>query len=189
MLQVSRNTVNNIVLKAKLLGLNRQSDPGTLETISGELEQQSARGGKKPKTARDKLISHHEQIKEWLNAPYMTIRQIKRLLSEKPFYLEIGESSLHRYIKGELSDQKKSTMVLPTIPGEHAQVDFGFVGLLKDPCTGNMKRAYAFVMTLSHSRYRFVYFVFKQKSSTWVDCHRQAMESFSHLKCLVYGDS
>ena len=45
-------------------------------------------------------------------------------------------------------------------PGEEAQVDFGFAGLLRDPATGQLRRAWAFVMSLAWSRHQYVEFVF-----------------------------
>ena len=61
-------------------------------------------------------------------------------------------------------------------PGEEAQVDFGFAGLLRDPETGELRRAWAFVMTLAWSRHQYVEFVFDQKLATWLLCHRHAFE-------------
>ncbi len=57
-------------------------------------------------------------------------------------------------------------------PGEEAQVDFGYVGYLLDPVTGERRKAWAFVMTLSWSRHMYVEFVFDQKVETWLRLHR-----------------
>lgn len=61
-------------------------------------------------------------------------------------------------------------------PGEEVQVDFGYAGLLIDPATGELRRAWAFVMTLSWSRHQYVEFVFDQKLPTWLLLHRHAFE-------------
>jgi len=45
-------------------------------------------------------------------------------------------------------------------PGEEAQVDFGYAGLLRDPASDSLRKAWAFVMTRSFSRHRYVEFVF-----------------------------
>ena len=63
-------------------------------------------------------------------------------------------------------------------PGEEAQVDFGYAGKLVDPATGQLRRAWAFVMTLAWSRHQYVEFVFDQKIATWLLCHRHALEYF-----------
>jgi transposase len=63
-------------------------------------------------------------------------------------------------------------------PGEEAQVDFGFAGRMIDPATGELRRAWAFVMTLSWSRHQYVEFVFDQKVETWLRLHRNALNFF-----------
>lgn len=62
-------------------------------------------------------------------------------------------------------------------PGEEAEVDFGYVGKLRDG-SGKLRKAWAFVMVLSWSRYAYVEFVFDQKVETWLSCHRHALEFF-----------
>lgn len=62
-------------------------------------------------------------------------------------------------------------------PGEEGEVDFGYVGMLKDS-EGNLRKAWAFVMVLGWSRYAYVEFVFNQKVETWLRCHRNALEFF-----------
>lgn len=62
-------------------------------------------------------------------------------------------------------------------PGEEAQLDFGYVGQMKDE-HGVLRKAWAFVMVLSWSRYAYVEFVFDQKVATWLRCHRNAFDFF-----------
>jgi transposase len=62
-------------------------------------------------------------------------------------------------------------------PGEEAEIDFGYVGMLKDS-EGNLRKTWAFVMVLGWSRYAYVEFVFDQKVETWLRCHRNALEFF-----------
>jgi len=63
-------------------------------------------------------------------------------------------------------------------PGEEAQVDFGYAGQLLDPASETLRKAWAFVMTLSFSRHSYVEFVFDQEVDTWLRCHRHAFEWF-----------
>ena len=63
-------------------------------------------------------------------------------------------------------------------PGQQAQVDFGYAGRMLDPATGKPRKSWAFVMTLSFSRYQYVEFVFGQTVATWLLCHRHAFEFF-----------
>ena len=67
-----------------------------------------------------------------------------------------------------------ATVRVETKPGEEAQVDFGYAGRLADPATGELRRAWAFVMTLSWSRHQYTEFAFDQKVETWLRLHRNA---------------
>jgi transposase len=74
-------------------------------------------------------------------------------------------------------------------PGEEAQVDFGYAGRLCDPQTGKLRRAWAFVMTLSWSRHQYVEFVFDQKVETWLLLHRHALEFFGAVPQRIVLDN
>jgi transposase len=74
-------------------------------------------------------------------------------------------------------------------PGEEAQVDFGYAGVLRDPHSGQLRRSWAFVMTLSWSRHQYVEFVFDQQVETWLLCHRHAFEYFGGVPQRVVIDN
>lgn len=65
-----------------------------------------------------------------------------------------------------------------TAPGEEAQVDFGYAGRMLDPQTGQLRKAWAFVMVLGFSRHQYVEFVWDQTVATWLLLHRHAFEFF-----------
>ncbi len=73
-------------------------------------------------------------------------------------------------------------------PGAEAQVDFGYAGLIFDPATQTLRRAWAFVMTLSWSRHQYVEFVFDQSVLTWLELHRHAFEFFGGVPRKVVLD-
>jgi hypothetical protein len=70
------------------------------------------------------------------------------------------------------------TVRVETPPGEEAQVDFGYAGRMVDPETGELRKTWVFVMTLSWSRHQYVEFVFDQKVETWLRLHRNAFAFF-----------
>jgi transposase len=72
----------------------------------------------------------------------------------------------------------KATVRVERQPGEEAQVDFGYAGLLIDETTGELRKAWYFVMTLAFSRHMFVEFVFEQSLANWILLHRHAFEFF-----------
>jgi len=76
-----------------------------------------------------------------------------------------------------------------TAPGQQAQVDFGFVGRLVDPETGKRRKAWVFVMILSHSRAMYARIVFDQSLETWLDLHRRAFVFFGGIPHVVVPDN
>jgi hypothetical protein len=91
-----------------------------------------------------------------------------------------------RRIKGQLP---QATVRVERAPGEEAQVDFGYAGMMIDPETGQLRRAWAFVMVLSWSRHQYVEFVFDQTVETWLRCHRNAFNFFEGVPERVVIDN
>ena len=85
-------------------------------------------------------------------------------------------ASVHRFVSALEPHPPDVTIRIERQPGEEAQVDFGYAGLMLDPRTGKLRRAWAFVLTLSYSRHQYVEFVFDQKVETWLLLHRRAFE-------------
>jgi len=128
--------------------------------------------------ALEKVKPYDEKIKAWLEEANMTIQQVYRLLCEQPGF-DVSYSSVYRYVRSRIEPRTPTpTVRLHTEPGQQAQVDFGYVGLMTDPETGKLRKAWAFVMILSYSRHRFVRFVFRQDSRSWIDCHLRAFDFF-----------
>lgn len=184
-LGMSVNTVRRLVRDAENLGLVPGTDYETMEAVAVALLEQYK---KAPCTSRiqTQINQHHEQIVEWLTIPNMTVPQMLRLFSEVG--IDIKETSLRIYINRNFPKSNKTTVHLEIKPGQ-AQVDFGAVGKMIDPMTQLPRKAYAFVMTLSYSRLRFVYFVFRQDINTWVECHIKAFEFFGCIPSTILLDN
>jgi hypothetical protein len=80
------------------------------------------------------------------------------------------------------------TCRLEFAPGEAAQVDFGAGPMMAHP-SGQMRRTWAFVMTLAHSRHQYLEFVWDQTVATWLGCHRRALEWFNGLPQRIVIDN
>src|SRR6266540_39555 len=65
-------------------------------------------------------------------------------------------SAIYRFLHRLAPAEPDVTVRVETAPGEEAQVDFGAAGRLLDPQTGRLRKAWAFVMTLSWSRHEYV---------------------------------
>lgn len=187
-LGASRNTVRALLRKAQLLGLKQESELEEAEKIIERLiKERYCRG--EPGPAQRFLSTHHNKIEAWRLSPYMTTKQMVRLFTEEG--TKVSEGSLRRYIKENFSELKSSasTVHLEIEAGQQAQVDFGYVGLMRDPLSGKMRKAWAFIMTLSYSRYRFVRFVFRQDIKTWIDCHVRAFNFFGAVPKTILLDN
>ena len=55
--------------------------------------------------------------------------------------------------------------------------------------SGKSRKTYAFVMTLSHSRYRYVEFVFTQDQITWAQIHINAFQFFGGVPARIILDN
>jgi transposase len=91
-----------------------------------------------------------------------------------------GSYSAVRRMLGALAATRppEATVRLQFCLGEAAQVDFGAGPMLFDPARGEVRRTWAFVMTLCFSRHQYVEFVWDQAVATWLGCHRRAFEWF-----------
>ena len=98
-------------------------------------------------------------------------------------------SSVHRFVRNLEPKMAEVTVRVETPPGEESQVDFGYAGRMIDPETGELRRTWAFVMTLSWSRHQYVEFVFDQKVETWLRLHRNAFAFFGGVPRRVVIDN
>lgn len=116
-------------------------------------------------------------IERLLAKKYMTPKQVFRILRKDHEYAP-SYSSFKRYMHIQYPKAPRNCLRIEVGAAEEAQVDFGSAGLMYDSETGRMRRAHAFVMTLSYSRLPYVEFVFDQGQATWVQCHIHAYEFF-----------
>lgn len=76
-----------------------------------------------------------------------------------------------------------------TDPGEVAQVDFGYVGMLYDSDTGVMRKSWVFVMVLGFSRKMYARIVFDQTVPTWLELHVRAFQALGGVPKAVVPDN
>jgi transposase len=184
-LGISRPTVRKYLKVAQTAGLTMGSDSAELARILDEIQIAAKPTSVSPGAVRQGIACHEQTIKLWLDEPDMTAKQIKRLLAEKGEVF--GYTSIKRYVR-ELRSNSSGvvTVRLETGAGDQGQVDFGQVTLLLGEVK---KKVWAFVMVLSYSRHRFVRFVERQDTTTWLDCHIRAFEFFNGCPKTVLLDN
>lgn len=130
----------------------------------------------------------HRAVIEKLREKGVEMKAIHQRLQEDHDFTG-SYSALRRYVRHLEPVEPEAYVRIEVAPGAEAQVDFGSAGEMVDPETGEVRRAWVFVMTLSHSRHQFATFVFDQKVETWLHCHRQAFEYFGGVPARIVVDN
>ena len=76
-----------------------------------------------------------------------------------------------------------------TEPGQVAQVDFKYAGLVRDPDRNCLRKAWIFIMVLGHSRHMFAKVVFDQRAETWQHLHIDAFAHFGGVPRVIVPDN
>lgn len=154
------------------------------KTISKAIK--AIKAGKFPKrqTPACKLDIHKEQILEWLESNLSGIR-IHELLKQQGVISSY--STVKNYIKS-LKGKETVCIRFQTLPGEEAQVDFGYVGRLPDE-QGKLRKAWVFNMRLSYSRLDYYEVVYNQNVETFINCHIKAFDYFNGVPKVVKIDN
>ena len=141
-----------------------------------------------PVTAQSSIAAYRPLIEQWLAQGVSGVVIHATLKREHGFTGHY--SSVRRMIAGiERERPPEATVRLSFAPGEAAQVDFGAGPQLVDPATGELRRTWAFVMTLCFSRHQYVEFVWDQSVRTWLGCHRRAFEWFGAVPARLIIDN
>lgn len=106
-------------------------------------------------------VEPYREMVERLRKEGVEIKAIHARLQERGY--EGHYQSVWRFVQRLEGTKPKATVRVERPPGDEAQVDFGYAGKMTDPATGQPRRSWAFVMTLSYSRHQYVEFVFDQK--------------------------
>ncbi|MGH7725310.1 MAG: IS21 family transposase [Candidatus Eiseniibacteriota bacterium] len=183
-LGVARNTASKYRAWARTEGFLDAADlpePGVLESrlIPPEVAECSG--------PASKAEAYRELIKEKRDDG-VEIRAILGLLHERGY--DGSYSALVKYVRRMEGDRPREAFLrIETKPGDEAQVDFGYVGRIVDPRTGERRKAWAFVMTLSFSRHQYAEVVFDQSVPTWIALHVHAFEWFQAVPSRIVLDN
>jgi transposase len=179
-----RRTVKRYREWAQAQGLLEGALPG-LEDLQQLLERSFQE--KTPPQNQSSVEHFRSQVKDWVDQG-VEVAAIRQRLTERGY--TGSYAAVWRFVRTLKSGKEPDTTVrVETKPGEEAQVDFGYAGRMIDRQTGQLRRAWAFVMTLSWSRHQYVEFVWDQKVETWLRCHRNAFEFFGRVPQRVRIDN
>ncbi len=167
---VNRKTVGRYRVWAIEQGLLSGALPplGELQPLAGRDDEGS------PPPQNVSSVEPYREVVEKLRQAKVEMTAIHQRLQERGY--TGSYSSVRRFVQRLEPPAPEVTVRVETQPGEEAQVDFGYAGRMIDPETGELRRAWAFVMVLSWSRHQYVEFVFDQTVATWLRLHRNAFE-------------
>lgn len=183
-LGLSRNTVAKYRTWAEREGyLEAQDLPGP-----GVLDQQlrQVESAVSPPGPESKAEPFREYIERQLDAG-VEVKALLALLRERGF--SGSYSSLRRFIEKHRFRGREVFVRVETSPGDEAQVDFGYAGLMLDEQTGRQVKTWVFVMTLGYSRHMYVELVQDQKIETWLALHVRAFEWFGAVPRRIVIDN
>ncbi|MGH2998736.1 MAG: IS21 family transposase [Gaiellaceae bacterium] len=158
-----RGTAMRYIAVAEQLALpcDRELSEAEIHEVAQRVQ---ARPVPDPSAERKAVAAHKQHIIDWLGKKRpLRLRKIHTLLV-RDHGLVASYDTVRRYAMEELGWQKKEpTILLEDAPaGQEAQVDFGKMGMMRDVATGRMRALWALIVTLSFSRYQFVWPTFLQ---------------------------
>ena len=134
---------------------------------------------------------YRQRITDWLAAEVTVATIAQRLRDE--LGLGASESSVRRWITGNLAEEARRERVTvfrsPVDAGSEAQIDYGKLGMWRDPVTGKRVTVWAFVMVLAYSRHIFVQPVLKMNQTSWCASHVAAFEFFGGVPVRAVCDN
>jgi transposase len=184
---LSRDTIRKYIDLAKQQNFSILASDAELNDIAIKVEEKLYQNEPIQKaSAMTTLVKYKEEIGNWLKERNITHTQIQRLLLAEG--IKVSNRSINRYIKKAFPKMPKSTIHIKTEPGQEGQVDFGYIGKIQDS-NGKSRKLYVFVMTLSHSRYRYVEFSFSQGQVSWAQLHINSFNFFGGVPRRIVLDN
>lgn len=161
-LNCHRNTVANILSREKVIEKQTRERPSYFDRF-------------------------YDLIKEYLEKKISRLRIWEILKAEQ--MIDRTYDSLCKYIQSNFPKFKQIFVVQESDPGETAEVDFGYLGLVKDSVTNLMKKAYVFIFTLCFSRPSFYCVTYDQSVKSFIEAHIKAFEYFGGVPKRVKIDN
>jgi transposase len=157
---LDRKTVGRYLAEARAAG--KHADAVTDEIAGAVGRRVQERPLPPPSEQWRALGAHRTQMEAWLGGdrPLRLVR-VHELLAREG--VQVGYTTLRRFAQRELGWHKPAPTVrlVDPPPGQEAQIDFGLMGTITGP-EGRSRRLWALIVTLSFSRYAFVWPTFTQ---------------------------
>ncbi len=160
------------------------------DALVGEVAQRvQARPLTPPSVQRNVLDEHRPRIEAWLSGdrPLRLVRVQELLVREG---VDVSYTTLRRFAHEVLGwrERKPTVRIDDPPPGEEAQIDFGHVGFATDD-EGVRRKLWVLVVTLTVSRYMFVWPLLRQTTSALCEALDAAWAFFGGVPKRVVPDN
>lgn len=166
----------------RMLGIDRK----TVRKVLKDDVNQKKNGQRIQDSVWPSMLDEYREYIEIQLSKELSITRIHQDL-QKEFGVECGYTTLRDYVAKLRRNTPHAYMVLHSLPGEEAQVDFGYIGTLK--VNGSPRKAWGFVMSLSYSRYMYAAITLDQSVQTFIRCHTEAFHYFGGVPQTVKIDN
>jgi transposase len=176
---LDRKTVRRYIKSLRQRGITEYDR----EKIIGIIEELIPKISGRPKTSCGQFEFYTDEIVSLINNPHNPLKPktaFEIITERHELNGKVSYSSFKRFIRSNklIVMKDKSTCRLEYDPGEQVQIDYAKVGTINDPLSGKRKTVYAFIGTLSYSRYKFVEFVYSQNQQSFVNSHVKMFNFF-----------
>jgi transposase len=182
-MKVNRKTVG----KYRAWATEQELLEGTLPSLSDLQQLLDETLDTPPPPQNTSTVEPYRETVRKLRQSGVEIAAIHERLKERGY--DGSYSSVYRFVRTLEPLEPDVTVRVETPPGKEAQVDFGYAGRMIDPQTGELRKTWVFVMTLSWSRHQYAEFVFDQKVETWLRVHRNAFDFFGGVPERIVPDN
>jgi transposase len=171
---------------ARLLGIDRKTVRNVLKGPDNPSSAKETAGEETKKTRWPSVLDEYREYIQIQAAKDLSVTRIHQGLAEE-YGLSVGYSTVRDYVSKLRRSIPKAYMVLHALPGEEAQVDFGYAGII--PVGGKPRKAWVFAMSLSYSRYMYAEITPDQSVRTFIMCHIHAFRFFGGVPQTVKIDN
>lgn len=144
-----------------------EQQTSSLEHWQKRIESLS-RAGVGPRAIYDRLRTEDKDFNGSLSAVKRMVLRLKREAGPNPLQVAIP---------------------VETVPGDVAQVDFGYAGYRWDSQQKKLRKSWVFVMVLGHSRHLYAECAFRQDTNTWIALHERAFRALGGVPRTIVPDN
>jgi transposase len=193
MLSYDRKTVRKYVNDAKAIGICLEQPLPPKEQVLSLLNE-TARINRRAPKAQQLFKPYVDEIASLINDNQypLKLKQAFEVISERHDLVgNASYASFTRFVKakGITIFPHRSTCRMEVEAGNEVQLDYARMGLLYDPLSQKKRTVYAFIATLSHSRHKYVEFVYKQDQASFVASHVKMLDYFGGVPVRMVLDN